>query len=110
MSVTVATVEIPVSDLRRAVGWYAETLGFEEEWADEHHALLGAGELTLDVPGGGSRALFVAGGALQVLDDVVTVLSEYAGDVAPAEMPLGLVRVEDVKDYIGRQTPGNPLV
>lgn len=44
MSVTVATVEIPVSDLRRAVGWYAETLGFKEEWADEHHALLGAGD------------------------------------------------------------------
>ncbi len=41
-SVTVATVEIPVSDLRRAVNWYVETLGFEEEWADDHHALVGA--------------------------------------------------------------------
>lgn len=40
----IASIEIPVADLRRAVSWYAEHLGFDEEWSDDHHALLGAGD------------------------------------------------------------------
>jgi catechol-2,3-dioxygenase len=40
MALRVETVEIPVGDLRRAVGWYGAQLGFEEEWSDDHHALL----------------------------------------------------------------------
>jgi F-type H+-transporting ATPase subunit epsilon len=72
--------------------------------------LLGAGVLSIDLVGGGSREVFVAGGALQVLDDEVTVLSEYAGDVAPQELPEALVRPEEVADFIARQSKGNPLV
>ena len=78
-----------------------------------HHApmisLLGAGELSIDLPGGGSREMYVAGGVVQVVDDEVTVLSEYAGDTAP-ETPPEVVRPEDVHDYVGRQSKGNPLV
>lgn len=48
----IASIEIPVADLRRAVGWYARHLGFAEEWSDEHHALLSAGD--------GPKALLVA--------------------------------------------------
>lgn len=72
--------------------------------------LLGAGVLSIDLVGGGSREIFVAGGALQVLDDEVTVLSEYAGEVAPEVLPEGLVRHEEVADYIAAATKGNPLV
>lgn len=39
--IEIATVEIPVGDLRRAVAWYTGHLGFNEEWADEHHAMIG---------------------------------------------------------------------
>lgn len=46
-------------------------------------ALLGSGEFALDIPGGGSRTMYVSGGVLQVLDDAVTVLSEYAADEPP---------------------------
>ena len=72
--------------------------------------LLGAGVLSIDLVGGGSREIFVAGGALQVLDDEVTVLSEYAGDAAPEVLPEGLVRHEEVADYVGASSKGNPLV
>jgi F0F1-type ATP synthase epsilon subunit len=74
--------------------------------------LLGAGTLTIDLAGGGSRSMYVAGGALQVLDDEVTVLSEYAGDAAPEKMPEGLVRTEDVADYVTSTLASgpNPLV
>jgi len=73
--------------------------------------LLGAGLLRLNLPGtAGIHALYVAGGALQVLDNEVTILSEYAGQVAPEVLPEALVRPEDVKDYIGAQIKGNPLV
>lgn len=72
--------------------------------------LLGAGLLSIDLPGGGSREFYVAGGALQVADDQVTVLSEYAGVSAPEMLPEALVRPEDVRDYIVAQSKGNPLV
>ena len=72
--------------------------------------LLGAGILAIDLVGGGSREIFVAGGALQVLDNDVTVLSEYAGDVPPEQLPETLVRPEEVADYLGASTKGNPLV
>ena len=42
-TIEIASVEIPVSDLERARDWYAEHLGFEQEWGDEHHALLANG-------------------------------------------------------------------
>lgn len=43
-------------------------------------ALIGAGELAVDRPGGGSDTFHVAGGVLKVERNVVTLLTEYAGD------------------------------
>ena len=69
--------------------------------------LLGFGELTVDLPGGGSEAFHVAGGVLKVEDDQLTALTEYAWPEAPAEVPEGvLLHPEDVP----ASTPGNPLV
>lgn len=48
-------------------------------------ALLGTGELTLDLPGGGSRSFYVSDGVLKVENDQVTVLTEHAS----TEMPTG---------------------
>lgn len=70
-------------------------------------ALLGVGELTVDLPGGGSETFYVAGGALKVEDDQVTALTEYAGTEAPEEIPEGaILHPEDLVPT----TPGNPLV
>lgn len=49
--------------------------------------LLGAGELVVDIPGGGSETFYVAGGVLKVEAGVVTVLTEYAGTGAPESLP-----------------------
>lgn len=69
--------------------------------------LLGVGELTVDLPGGGSERFHVAGGVMKVEDDQVTALTEYAGIEPPPEIPEGLVvHPEDVLE----STPGNPLV
>jgi F-type H+-transporting ATPase subunit epsilon len=48
-------------------------------------ALLGAGRLSIDRPGGGSDAFHVEGGVLKVERDVVTLLTEYAGTEPPAQ-------------------------
>lgn len=37
-----ATIELPVRDLARAVSWYQRALGCHLKWSDESHALLGA--------------------------------------------------------------------
>ena len=37
---TLRTVEIPVSDLQRAIRWYGEALGDACGWSDPQHALL----------------------------------------------------------------------
>ena len=50
-------------------------------------ALVGAGELSIDQPGGGSASFYVAGGVVKVERDQVTVLTEYAGTEPPAEVP-----------------------
>jgi len=42
--VAVSTVEIPVARLHRALAWYADVLGLERVWSDEHHALMQSGE------------------------------------------------------------------
>ena len=69
-------------------------------------ALLGAGELAVELPGGGSEPFQVAGGVLKVLRDQVTILTEYAGDEPPAEIPPeAIIHAEDVL-----ATAGNPLV
>ncbi len=62
-------------------------------------ALLGAGELNVDRPGGGSDSFHVAGGVLKVERDNVTLLTEYAGKEPPAEIPASaVVFAEDVED------------
>jgi len=50
-------------------------------------ALLGVGELAVDLPGGGNRVFHVAGGVMKVEAGDVTVLTEYAGDAPLAEVP-----------------------
>ena len=62
-------------------------------------ALLGAGEVSIDRPGGGSDEFFVAGGVLKVERNQVTLLTEYAGDQPPAVIPeAALVFEEDLED------------
>jgi F-type H+-transporting ATPase subunit epsilon len=48
-------------------------------------ALIGVGEVNVDRPGGGSDTFHVAGGVLKVERNVVTLLTEYAGDEPPPE-------------------------
>lgn len=61
-------------------------------------ALVGVGELSVDRPGGGSASFHVAGGVLKVERDMVTVLTEYAGDEPPAVIPASaIVDPEDVE-------------
>lgn len=62
-------------------------------------ALLGAGVLNVERPGGGSDEFHVAGGVLKVEGDVVTLLTEYAGTEPPAETPAeATVFPEDIED------------
>jgi F-type H+-transporting ATPase subunit epsilon len=61
-------------------------------------ALVGSGELLIDQVGGGSEAFHVAGGALKVERNQVTLLTEYAGDEPPEEVPAdAVVHVEDAE-------------
>jgi F-type H+-transporting ATPase subunit epsilon len=50
-------------------------------------ALLGSGELSIDLPEGGSQSFFVAGGVLRIEGDELMILTEYGGDTAPDEPP-----------------------
>ncbi len=52
-------------------------------------ALLGSGELSIDLPGGGSERFFIAGGVLKVEGDDLMILTEYGGAEAPEELPAG---------------------
>jgi len=61
-------------------------------------ALLGAGPLEVDYPGGGSDTYHVAGGVMKVERDLVTVLTEYADDKPPAEIPTGVLIDQDDVD------------
>ena len=61
-------------------------------------ALIGMGELSIDRPGGGSDTFHVAGGVLKVERNVVTLLTEYAGD-EPA--PEGSFDVTDFAEAAG---------
>lgn len=69
--------------------------------------LLGAGHLDIDLPGGGSVRYWVAGGALKVLDDKVTLLTELAHEEEPEAVPEGIV--PDLDEML-EVTRGNPLV
>jgi len=66
-------------------------------------ALLGHGELALDLAGGGSRTYYVAGGVIKVENDGVTILTEYAGAEAPSVVPPeAIIHLDDV------ERTGNP--
>jgi F-type H+-transporting ATPase subunit epsilon len=70
-------------------------------------ALIGVGELDVDHVGGGSERFHIAGGVLKVLEDQVTVLTEYAGDDPPEIIPEGArIHPEQVLESM---TAGNPL-
>ena len=68
-------------------------------------ALLGHGELALDLVKGGSQTYYVAGGVMKVEGGGVTVLTEYAGAAAPAVIPAeAIIHLEDLA------SAGNPLI
>lgn len=68
-------------------------------------ALLGVGPCHLDQPGGGSVLFQIAGGTVKVENDVVTILTEYAGNEPPEILPEG-VQVEP-EDLLEHASPGN---
>ena len=49
--------------------------------------LIGAGEMKIDRLGGGSDSFYVAAGVLKVERNRVTLLTEYAGDEPPEQIP-----------------------
>lgn len=60
-------------------------------------ALVGAGVLSIERPGGGTDAFHVAGGVLKVERNQVTLLTEYAGAEPPPEpLPDHAVYPEEV--------------
>ena len=58
-------------------------------------SLVGAGELSIDRVGGGSDTFHVAGGVLKVERNQVTLLTEYAGDEPPEEIPASAIVFAD---------------
>lgn len=66
-------------------------------------AILGAGSLDVDLPGGGSERFFVRGGVVQIDRDRVTVLSEYADAELPEGFTLGmgLASADELTDPLG---------
>jgi F-type H+-transporting ATPase subunit epsilon len=65
-------------------------------------ALLGSGELSIDVPDGGSQTFFVAGGVLKVEGSELTILTEYAGSEPPEDLPSGAeVDVDAILEAMG---------
>lgn len=75
-------------------------------------ALLGGGTLSVRLPGGGERRFFVHRGVLKVENDQVTVLSEFASDVPPADFDPAsgwLDLDQEPVDLDQMAGPGNPL-
>ena len=66
-------------------------------------SLLGAGELVIDLQGGGSEAFQVAAGVVRVDTDGVTVLTDYAEREAPESIPAAaVIYAEDLeRDEVG---------
>jgi F-type H+-transporting ATPase subunit epsilon len=60
--------------------------------------LIGAGEMKIDRPGGGSDSFYVAAGVLKVERDRVTLLTEYAGDEPPEQIPAEAMIFADDND------------
>jgi len=61
-------------------------------------ALVGAGALNVERPGGGTDTFHVAGGVLKVERDQVTVLTEYAGKEPPEEIPASAIVFAEDRD------------
>lgn len=40
INVSIGSIEIPVRNLVRAIGWYSEVFGYVCTWSDENHAML----------------------------------------------------------------------
>lgn len=73
--------------------------------------LLGAGELVVDVPGGGSVTYYVERGVMKVEGDEMVVLTDRAAERIPAEgLPLDAVVSHDELELIRETSPGNPMV
>lgn len=71
--------------------------------------LLGAGELTLDIPGGGHELFFIGGGFMKVEKGEILILAEYAGKEPPeGGLPAGAVYHPD-EDAEIFSTRGNPM-
>ena len=70
--------------------------------------LLGEGHLIIDTPGGGHDGWWVAGGALKVERNQVTVLTEFAHHEEPDELPDGVL-VNRPEDFTEHASAGNPL-
>jgi len=65
-------------------------------------ALLGSGELSIDLPEGGSERFFVAGGVLKVEGADLMILTEYGGTEAPDELPAGAkIDVGEIMEAVG---------
>ena len=65
-------------------------------------ALLGAGDLSIDLSGGGSERFFVAGGVLKVEGADLMILTEYGGTEAPDELPASAaIDVGEIMDAMG---------
>jgi F-type H+-transporting ATPase subunit epsilon len=74
--------------------------------------LLGHGSLTVDLPGGGSNTLYVAGGVMKVEGNQATILVEYAGEGPPEVLPVEADFHPDdlLKVATEAATPADPLV
>jgi F-type H+-transporting ATPase subunit epsilon len=73
-------------------------------------ALLGAGPLTLTVPGGGEESFYLAQGVMQVEENEVTILAEYVGADLPEGFELSPSWPVPGDPSGGMSEPGNPLV
>lgn len=58
-------------------------------------ALLGAGEVNIERPGGGTDVFHVAGGVIKVERNMVTLLTAYAGEEPPSEIPAEAIVFDD---------------
>jgi F-type H+-transporting ATPase subunit epsilon len=73
-------------------------------------ALLGAGVLEADLPGGGSARFFIRRGVVKVEKDQVTVLSEFTAKETPADFRPGDAWLPlDELGEGGDGAPWNPL-
>lgn len=70
-------------------------------------ALLGAGVLDIDLPGGGSHRFHVAGGVVKVESNQVTLLTEHASD-EPLP-PHRIATVPHPDDLLAGTSAGNPF-